>query len=303
VGAAAGVTEPVLSFPTWFFDYDNDGWPDIFVAGYATNFDFPTLRGIVADMLGQPTTVEKARLYHNNHDGTFSNVTVSARLDRVLYGMGANFGDLDNDGYLDFYIATGDPNLGTLVPNLMFRNAEGKFFQDVTTAGDFGHLQKGHGVAFADLNNDGQQDVVCNLGGAFTGDNYRKALFANPGNSNHWITVKLEGVRANRSAIGARIKVVVDTGQGERTIYKSVNSGGSFGASSLRQAIGLGQAKEIRSVEIGWPAPGSTQLLHGLALDSFYTIREGEQPILQKFTSFKWPPPGQSAHQHEHTMR
>jgi hypothetical protein len=260
-----------------------------------------TLSGIVADMLGQPTAVEKARLFHNNHDGTFSNVTAAAKLDRVLYGMGSNFGDLDNDGYLDFYVGTGDPNLGTLIPNLMLRNAEGQFFQDVTTAGGFGHLQKGHGVAFADLNNDGQQDIVANLGGAYTGDNYRKALFINPGNSNHWITLKLEGVRANRSAIGARIKVIVATDQGERVIYKSVNSGGSFGASSLRQEIGLGQAREIRAVEIRWPAPGGPQTFQGLAMDSFYRIQESEpQATPQTLKSFKWPAPVQTSHAHEH---
>ena len=81
--------------------------------------------------------------------------------------MGANFGDLDNDGFLDFYLGTGSPEYDSLMPNLMFRNREGKMFADVTTAGGFGHLQKGHGIAFADFDNDGDQDVFAELGGAY----------------------------------------------------------------------------------------------------------------------------------------
>ncbi len=134
VAAPAGVTEPRYSFPTWFFDYDNDGWLDIFVAG----FGIKDVGDIAADYLGLEHKGERARLYHNNRDGTFTDVTREAHLYKVLLGMACNFGDLDNDGYLDFYLGTGDPDLSTLIPNRMFRNAEGKFFQDVTTAGGFG---------------------------------------------------------------------------------------------------------------------------------------------------------------------
>src|SRR6185295_6278809 len=98
---------------------------------------------IAADYLGLQTPAERVRLYHNNHDGTFKDVTKDAKLFKVLHSMGSNFGDLDNDGFLDFYIGTGDPDLTTVIPNRMFRNAEGKFFQDVTTSGGFGHVQKG----------------------------------------------------------------------------------------------------------------------------------------------------------------
>jgi hypothetical protein len=300
VAAVAGVTEPELSFPTWFFDYDNDGWPDLFVAGYAVKFNFATLNGIVADILGEKSPVAKARLFRNNGDGTFSDVTTTAKLHRVLYAMGANFGDLDNDGWLDFYLGTGDPNLGTLVPNRMFRNAKGRFFQDVTTAGGFGHLQKGHGIAFADLNNDGNQDVVANLGGAYSGDNYRKAVFVNPRNDNRWLTLKLTGKASNRSAIGARIRVKVQAEQGERTIVRTVGSGGSFGASPLRQEIGLGQAQAILSAEIRWPS-GKVQTIRDFAMDRFYRINEGEEAaVAWDLPSVAWPAASDhSAHQHK----
>ncbi len=273
VASAAGVTEPNMSFSTWFFDYDNDGWLDIFVADNGIH----GLGDVAADYLGLPTTAERSRLFHNNHDGTFADVTREAGLYRVLVGMGSNFGDLDNDGFLDFYIGDGEPNLGTLIPNRMFRNDHGKRFQDVTTSGDFGHLQKGHGIAFADLDNDGDQDVFAEMGGAYSGDTAQSVLYQNPGHGNHWITLKLEGTKSNRSAIGARIKIVVETEDGPRSVSKTVCSGGSFGASPLRQEIGLGKATAIKTVEVFWPATGQTQRVEGLALDRFYRIREGEQ--------------------------
>jgi hypothetical protein len=284
VGAQAGVTEPRFSFPTWFFDYDNDGWLDIFVCG----FGIKDVGDIAADYLGLPTKAERARLYHNNHDGTFTDVTKEAGLYKVILGMACNFGDLDNDGYLDFYIGTGDPDLSTLIPNRMFRNTEGKFFQDVTTAGGFGHLQKGHGIAFADIDNDGDQDIFANMGGAYTGDIYRKALFENPGNSNHWVKLKLVGVKSNRAAIGTRIKVTVQAPAGKRSIYKTVNSGGSFGANPLRQEIGLGAAESIVELEVFWPTSGLTQRFSSLHLDRCYRISEGDsKPTLVQLKSFK----------------
>ncbi|MEZ6087377.1 MAG: VCBS repeat-containing protein [Pirellulaceae bacterium] len=77
--------------------------------------------------------------------------------------MGANFGDLNNDGFPDFYLGTGYPNYEALMPNLMYLNQAGKRFADVTTVGGFGHLQKGHGIAFADIDNDGDQDIFSEM--------------------------------------------------------------------------------------------------------------------------------------------
>jgi hypothetical protein len=181
----------------------------------------------------------------------------------------------------------------------MFRNAEGKVFQDVTTSGGFGHLQKGHGIAFADIDNDGDQDVYEDMGGAYQGDTYRNVLFENPGHGNRWITLKLEGVKSNRSAIGARIKITTQTGAGERTIYKTVCSGGSFGASPLRQEVGLGQAKAIKSIEIFWPPTGQTQNFKDVPMEQFWRIREGD-PGLERMElkSFKFPPKLPGHHHH-----
>jgi len=268
----AGVRAPMNSFPTWFFDFDNDGWLDLFVSDYGTG----GAAAVVADYLDQPVRQERARLYRNRGDGTFEDVSEEAGVDHILLAMGANYGDLDNDGWLDFYVGTGEPSLSTVIPNRMFRNDGGRRFQDVTTAGGFGHIQKGHGVAFGDLDNDGDQDVYIKMGGAYSGDSYRCSLFQNPGHGNHWVTLKLEGVDSNRSAVGARIRLVVDTPSGERSIYKTVGSGGSFGASPMRQEIGLGPATALRQVEVRWPATGETQQVTGVAMDGFYRIREGD---------------------------
>src|SRR3989442_5067194 len=131
------------------------------------------------------------------------------RFDRLAWPMGSNFGDLDNDGWLDAYFGTGEPSLGALIPNRLFRNAEGKVFQDVTMSADVGNLQKGHGVAFGDIDNDGDQDILEEMGGWYESDIAPHVLFQNPGHDNHWITLRLEVRRANRSAIGARVKVHV----------------------------------------------------------------------------------------------
>ncbi len=277
VGQQAGVSEPRKSFATWFWDYNNDGWLDLFVAGYSLKPDFSgSLEDVVKATLGLPGNGEFSRLFRNNQDGTFRDVSREAGFEKALLTMGANFGDLDNDGFLDCYLGTGEPDLRTLIPNQMFRNDAGKVFQNVTTSGGFGHLQKGHGVSFGDIDNDGDQDIYTVMGGWYSGDVYQNLLFANPGHGNHWITLSLEGVKTNRMALGARIKVTVGTEEGDRDIYATVSTGGSFGASSLQQEIGLGQATEIKSIEIFWPVTGKTQTFSNLAMDEFLRIREGE---------------------------
>jgi hypothetical protein len=286
VAEQAGVTEPPSSFTCWFFDYDNDGWPDIFVAGYAIE----DVGDIAAEYLGLPFSGQRTKLYRNNRDGTFTDASKECGLDRLLVSMGANFGDLDNDGWLDFYVGTGTPDLTVLIPNRMFRNDRGKRFQDVTTSGGFGQLQKGHGVAFGDINNSGTQDIFSIVGGAVEADLYTRQLFANPGHGNNWIKLKLEGVATNRAAIGAKVKVVLGGEEGEREIHRTVCTGGSFGSSTLRQEIGLGRSREIKRVEIYWPVSGTTQVIKDLYINQFYRIREGERSAEKMdLQSFKWP--------------
>jgi hypothetical protein len=270
VSHRAGIGEPKFSFAAWFFDYDNDGWLDIVACG----FNRISPAHIAAQYLNLPNDGEVPRLYRNNQDSTFTDVTRAMRLDRVLSVMGADFGDLDNDGFLDIYFGTGAPDLSVLLPNRMFRNDAGRGFQDVTTSGGFGHLQKGHGIAFGDIDRDGDQDIYAVFGGWYTADGFRRALFENPGHGNHWITLKLEGVQSNRSAIGARIKVTLPATAPHREIHATVGAISSFGGSSLAQEIGLGKAEAIESIEITWPVTGRKQILKGPRVDQFLRVRE-----------------------------
>ena len=278
VAPASNTADPQLSFPCWFFDYNQDGWEDLFVSGFDFR-QFETAAGEVArDYLDLPVSAELPVLYRNNQDGTFTDVSKEANTDHVLFTMGCNFGDLNNDGYPDFYAATGTPDFRALIPNRMFLNGNGKRFFDVTKSGGFGHLQKGHGVAFGDLDNDGDQDIYHVLGGSYDGDNFMNALFENPGMDNHWIKLKLIGTKANRSAIGARIKIVASDANGQTQVfYNRVNSGGSFGANPLLVEQGLGSFANIQSVDIIWPGGRQAQKITGLTSGTYYIVTQGEK--------------------------
>ena len=168
---------------------------------------------------------------------------------------GATIGDFDNDGFLDMYLGTGDLDLATLVPNRMLKNVDGQRFADITASSGTGNLQKGHGVACGDWDRDGDVDVFIQMGGAVNGDKYHNILFQNPGQGNHWLTVKLIGKKTNRPAIGARIKVVT-AGEKPLTIHRHVSSGSSFGANPLEQTIGLARADRVAVLEIHGPRAG-----------------------------------------------
>lgn len=275
VAAQAGVTKPKRSFPTWFFDYDNDGRLDLFVSG----FRYKSAGWVARDYLGKDGKGVRAKLFRNLGGMAFEDVSEAMAIDKVLLTMGSNFGDIDNDGWLDLYCATGEPDYGALYPNRMFRNGQGQIYQDATTAGGFGHAQKGHGIAFGDLDNDGDQDVYAVMGGAYEGDIYPNALFLNPGHGHHWLTLVLQGIEANRCAIGARIAVRVATPAGERTIHVTVGTGGSFGSSSLAQEIGLGDATSILDLTIRWPGSGRSQVLTDLPLDAVLKVVEGASSV------------------------
>ena len=109
------------TFPTWFWDYDNDGWLDILAGDFT--FDKPITTYSAAEALkifnGTSGTI---LLYRNNRDGTFTNESEKAGTNKTAFAMSANFGDIDNDGFLDFYLGTGNPELESIVPNKMFKN-------------------------------------------------------------------------------------------------------------------------------------------------------------------------------------
>ncbi len=272
---------PEVSFPAWFWDFDNDGTLDLYVSAYSAKLEHLTASWI--GLHTEQVNAVMARLYRGDGNGGFEEVSTQYNLIRPTAPMGSNFGDLDNDGYLDFYLGTGYPDYENIMPNVMYRNDRGLRFADVSVAGGFSNLQKGHGVAFADLDNDGDQDIFEQMGGALPGDAYGNILYENPGFGNHWITVKLVGHQSNRSAIGARIHAQVIENGSPRSIYKHVNSGGTFGGNPLRQTIGLGGASKIEKLEVFWPTTNITQTFRDVSCNQFIQIVEGEEQYT-KFT-------------------
>ena len=272
VAPELGVTGPPHGFACWFWDYDNDGLLDLYVNDYSS-----TLAEFVAVSLKKPLeTPSMPRLYRNRGAEGFHDTTVEVGLDRNIMPMGCNFADIDNDGFLDIYYGTGRMALEVLVPNLMFRNEAGKRFQDVTTATGTGHLQKGHGISFADWNCDGHLDLFVEAGGAVSGDRAYNLLFQNPGNANHWLKVKLVGTRTNRAAIGARIKVTVEAADGtRRTIYRTVGNNASFGGNTLVESIGLLDSTSVTELQVFWPTSQTTQTFEKIPSDQAIEITEG----------------------------
>jgi hypothetical protein len=270
VSSRAGVQASPFAFGAWFFDYDNDGWPDLFVTSY-----YASVEESVRSYMGLPRKGDTLKLYRNKRDGTFQDVTAEVGLDRVFMPMGCNFGDIDNDGFLDIYMGMGNPSFASVLPNTLFHNQAGKHFADITTSSGTGAISKGHGVAFADFGNSGDEDIFTVMGGPSIGDRNTARLFENPGgHGNDWITLRLVGGKSNRSAIGARIAVTVANAGQRRTIYRTVGSGGSFGESPLQQHIGLGKAASIERIEIFWPASKTKQDFANVDANQFLEIKE-----------------------------
>ena len=151
--------------------------------------------------MGLPASVEQARLYRGDGQGGFADVSQDRHLAQPTKPMGANFGDVDGDGFLDFYLAPrhrlrrADAQCAVLEPS-------GSALCRCDFASGLGHLQKGHGVVFADLDHDGDVDLFEQMGGAYRGDGFADVLYENPGFGHGWLAVEVVGVESNRSGIG-----------------------------------------------------------------------------------------------------
>ena len=275
-------------------DFDNDGWPDIYVAGdsapsllYRNNrngtfTEIAVPAGCAFDengvaMSGMGVGVgdyngdgwldivrtnfsdQVTTLYRNNGDGTFADASLAAGLgvNRKYLGFGAGFVDFDNDGWKDIFLANGHVyaqldgrklHVTYKQPKVLYRNLRNGRFEDVSAKAGPGitALQASRGCAFGDIDNDGDIDAVVN-----NIDGPPSLLRNDGGNRNNWLTVKCRGTRSNRSAIGARVKVVV----GGRVQIDEVMSGSSYYShNDLRLHFGLGQAGIADLVEVSWPS-------------------------------------------------
>ncbi len=263
---------PLTSFPCLFWDFDNDGRLDLLINDWTAN------QGeVVASYLGIHAGISSPpHLFRNLGPEGFRDVSADVGLDRPIATMAVNCGDIDNDGFLDLYLGTGWMSYSGLVPNVMLKNVDGRRLEDVTESSRTGHLQKGHGVSFADWDCDGDLDVFTVLGGGYPGDKGYSALFQNPGHGRHWLKIKLVGTRTNRSALGARIRVDLEAPDGSvRSIYRTIGTNGSFGGNSLVETIGLSEATTVAVLAVSWPTSQTTQTFRNVAANQTIEIVEG----------------------------
>jgi hypothetical protein len=241
-----------------FADYNNDGWPDVFVNAL-TNQRYALFRnqtGRSFDYVSGPTGIANATLLHS--------------------GWGAKLIDYDNDGWKDLFVAQGhvmdnieltQPSSRYREPPLLARNNKGKFVDVSQTSGEiFQTALAARGAAFGDLNNDGAIDIVisCNDGPAIV-------LMNRGGNANHWLLINTVGARSNRDGIGARIRMVSES-VGEQ--YGYVSAAGSYlSASDKRVHFGLGPDRSAQLIEITWPS-GLIQRLKNVPADRIVTVKE-----------------------------
>ena len=244
-------------------DYDHDGNLDLFV----TNFDD-----------------DYNTLYHNDGKLSFTDISHAAKVAAVslpYVGWGTKFFDYDNDGWVDLFVANGHvyPQIPTYKQrNFMHRNNRDGTFSEIgeQLGAPLNEKRAGRGVAFGDLDNDGDVDLVIN-----NLDGLPTVLRNDGGNVNNSILVKLVGVKSNRAGIGAMVKVVA----GDLVQKDEVRSGDSYiSQSDLRLHFGLEKRTKIDLIEIRWPS-GIIDKLTGAKVNSVVSVKEGSGIVDQK--SFK----------------
>ena len=297
-------------------DYDNDGWPDLYVANdsgpnylYRNNHDGTfdenaMLAGVALGPEGQELgsmgvdmadfdrdgkldivvtnySNQPKDLYWNQGLRGFNDLTYSSKISKSAHtyvGWGTGFADFDNKGLPDILMANGHayPEVDTVMneppyrqPMLLFYNKGDRTFEETATAAGLnaGPLQSRRGVAFGDINNDGQINfVVFNVGAP-------PSLFINETrNTNHRVLLKLVGTKSNREAVGARATMHT----GARAQMEEVKAGNSYiSTSDPRLHFGLGADTMIDRLEIRWPS-GATEILKNVPADAVYTITEGQ---------------------------
>jgi hypothetical protein len=240
-----------------FADYDNDGWPDIFINALAK---------------------QRYALFHNER-GSFEYVSGPQGIGSHSFnhsGWGTKFIDYDNDGLKDLFIGQGhvmdniemtQPDVRYLEPPMLLHNAAGKF-SDVSAQGGpaFHHPQAARGVAFGDINNDGFVDIVINCNGQ------PAVVLAGVPNGNHWVVIDPVGSRSNLEGLGAEIHVVADDGKEQYAVVSTASS--YLSASDKRVYLGLGPARSLKLLEIDWPS-GRKQRFESIKADQIFVAKEG----------------------------
>ena len=265
VSEKAGVTAMGFGSPAFWWDYDNDGWMDIGQFIWSDHDDvIYTLRHGEGPPKGQPM-----RVYHNNRDGTFTQVNRDLGLTECWGTMSGSFGDFNNDGHLDLVLGNGSPKLDRLDP-LVLMESDGRRFRNTTFAAGLPFTGKSHGANLGDLFGDGRLSVIVAAGGAYPGDLLTTSVYCPKMLPGNYLNVRLVGVKSNRSAIGARVSLMA----GGKTQYREVTGGSNFGCMPLEQHFGLGKAGSVDAVEVRWPS-GLKQRFAGLPINKTCEFTEG----------------------------
>jgi hypothetical protein len=318
VSEKAGILKPGprYSITSVSYDFDNDGWPDIYVAvdsepsilfknnhdgtfsdvavmaGCAYNDDGHEQAGMgigVADydcdgwldIFKTNFADDTSNLYHNNGDGTFSDLSFDSGvgINNSYVAWGCGFIDYDNDGWSDIVQVNGHVypeidhyNFGETFknPRLVYKNLGNGHFRDVSATMGPGMTARysSRGAAFGDFDNDGGMDVlILNM-------NELPSLLKNVGgNRQNWIKIKLVGTKCNRTAIGARVRVVT----GKHIQMDEVNSGASvMSQNDLRLHFGLGSVETVDLIEVKWPTTQKLEKFTQVKANQIITIREGD---------------------------
>ncbi|MCP5047901.1 MAG: CRTAC1 family protein, partial [bacterium] len=248
-------------FMAAFVDIDHDGIHEIFHGGFTDSRTSTqaTVFGLRSGLVtGFSAILRRNGAGHYVRDrGYFADSTVP------IPTMGCSYGDLDNDGCIDFYLGTGNPEGWTVLPNLMFRgNRDCRTCTgnatDISMLNGFGTIQKGHGIVFFDFDDDGDQDIISSLGGMWQGDRWPNQFLVNEGLSNNsWVKIRLRGRQTNRFGLGARITVTARTANQEFFVRTyTMDHKTSFGSPPYLAHIGLLDAVAIDNVEVFWPVSG-----------------------------------------------
>jgi len=321
-------TDPYYCFTALTGDFDNDGWPDIFVAcdstpsllfhnnhdgtfaeiavkaGVAYNEDGREEAGMGADavdydgdgwldIIRTNFSDQTSTLYHNNRNGTFTDVTYLAGLgvNTQFLGWGTLFVDVDNDGWPDLFMANGHvypevDNKGLSSTfrerKLLYWNQHNGKFKDISLEAGPGITTpfNSHGVAAADFDNDGVVEILVN------NSHDPPSLLKNYGEHGNWVMLKLVGTKSNRSGIGARVTVRID---GQQQLQEVRSGGGYISQSDFRLHFGLGKATRAETVEVQWPS-GQRQVFHDVGAGKFYLIEEGRDQLdLQRIVRHSSP--------------
>jgi enediyne biosynthesis protein E4 len=318
VSKRAGVNDPdkLHGMGVAWGDYDGDGWPDLYVTNdYGRTYLYHNLHNGTFEDVGGPSGTglgpdgqgygnmagdfgdfdrdgkldlfvtradnQPASLYRNQGDH-FTDIAREAgigNLTKPFVKWGAGFGDFDNDGWLDIFVANGNfsSSLDALLKEeerfderiQLFRNRANLTFEEVADAAGLntGRLYSRRGTAFGDINNDGNLDVV-----VFNADAPPSLFLNETKNANHRVLIRLIGTNSNRAAIGARLRVTTP----QMTQISEVHGGGSYNSTNdTRLHFGLGAETSIDRLEVFWPS-GTRQEFRGVQADAIYQIKEGE---------------------------